>query len=70
VGKPRRKNPHGRPRRCRYDITKCVLNKLGRRCKLDISGSGRGKVENTCEHNNEFSESIKFGKCLRQVRNY
>jgi hypothetical protein len=32
---------------------------------LDRSGSGKGPVEGSCEHGNEPSGSINFGKFLR-----
>jgi hypothetical protein len=41
-----------------------ILGKLEGRCGLDASGSGKGPVMGSCEHNNELSGSIKIREFL------
>jgi hypothetical protein len=53
VGKPETKRPVGRPER-RWE---CNIN-MGW-YELDLSGSGQGLVEGSCELGNEPSGSIK-----------
>jgi hypothetical protein len=38
-----------------------VLDRM-RRCRLDLSGSGKGPEEDSCEHSNESSGPKNVGK--------
>jgi hypothetical protein len=33
-------------------------------CGLDLSGSGKGQLRSSCDHDNEFSDSINGGDFL------
>jgi hypothetical protein len=37
---------------------------------LDLSGSGKGPVEGSCEHSNEPSDSIKCWEVLEGMHNW
>jgi hypothetical protein len=60
VGNPEGKRPLGRPRHRWVDNIKMDLKEIG----LDLSGSGLGPVEGSCEHGNEPLDSIKCWEVL------
>jgi hypothetical protein len=62
VRKPEGERPLGRPRRRWADNIKIDFRYF--RYELDRFGSGRGPVEDSCEHGNEPPGSIKFWEIL------
>jgi hypothetical protein len=64
VGKPQGKTPLGRPRRRWVNNIKMDLRDRMGRYGLDLSGSGQGPVEGSCEHGSKPSGSIIWWEVL------
>jgi hypothetical protein len=69
VEKPEGKRPLGRPTRRWVDNIKIGLREIGW-CGLDRSGSGWGRVEGSCEHDDEPSGSIKCWEVPEWLHNW
>jgi hypothetical protein len=69
VGKPEGKRPLGRPRRRWVDNIAIDLREIGWD-GLDRSGSGEGPVEDSCEHGDEPSGSLKCWEVPEWLQNW